>query len=163
MSSNAADFEQFFRPKLISVYETLVQLSPEAWSLVAFGGLFAAITGWRLTRFTNPELPRVSPVVRDFARWFLLYPSVTALTLAAVFWGTFFGLCWTLDSVNQGIRQMGLEIVSILVGAVVAMPLSALVYYLLIPSFEHPAKTLADPSAKIPLIESYDPERYFHV
>jgi hypothetical protein len=45
----------------------------------------------------------------------------------------------------------------------VGLFVSAIVYYLLIPLIEKPSVTMANPNAKLKVVDSYDPERYFRV
>lgn len=163
MLNISAGLDHFVRPKLIWLYEVIVRLTPEEWTVAAFLCVMAVIIGWRLTRFTKPEFPRTSQFVRDLAKVVLLYPSLLFLAAAVVVWGAYFGLSWSLDSVLQGVESLSMQIVSVALGGIAGLVISAIVYYFLIPGIELPTQTQADPAAKLPVIRGYDPERYFRV
>ena len=163
MPNVSADLDRFVRPKLIWLYEFIVRLTPEQWTLAALLCVMSVIIGWRLTRFTKPEIPRVSQIVRDFAKVVLLYPSLMFLAAMVLVWSAYFGLSWSLDSVSQGIESLSMQIVSVLIGGFAGLAISAIAYYFLIPGIELPSRTLADPVAKINAVGDYDPETYFHV
>ncbi len=163
MINTQPNLELFIRPKLIWLYEAIVQFTSEEWMALVFFGVIGVTVGWRLKRFTKPEFPLMSQLTRDLARALLLYPALAVLGSAVLTWGVYFALSWTLDAVAQGIGSLSTQIVAVGFGGVVGLFVSAIVYYLLIPLIEKPSVTMADPNAKLKVIDSYDPEGYFRV
>ncbi|HNV58021.1 MAG TPA: hypothetical protein PKH72_00055 [Rhodoferax sp.] len=163
MFNTQSNLEHFIRPKLIWFYEAIVQFTSQEWMAIVFLGVIGIIVGWRLKRFTKPEFPLMSQLTRDLARALLLYPALAVLGSAVLTWAAYFALSWTLDSVAKGIESLSTQIVAVGFGGMVGLFVSAIVYYLLIPLIEKPSVTMANPNAKLKVVDSYDPERYFRV
>ena len=163
MLNSQPNLDHFIRPKLIWLYEAIVQFTPEEWTAMAFFGVLGVIVGWRLKRFTKPEFPTISQLTRDLARAVLLYPALAVLGAAFLTWAAYFGFSWTLDSVTKGIESLSTQIVAVGFGGVVGLFVSAVAYYLIVPLIEKPSVTMADPNGKLKVVDSYDPERYFRV
>jgi hypothetical protein len=157
------DLNRFLWSKLVWVFELIVLLTPDQWTMLCgFAALFG-IVGLRLGRFTKPESPRFSHLIRHASRLFLFWPSVAALGLVALVWAVFFVLCFILNVVPKGLETLHAEILAIGWGMSAGLLSGALAFYWWIPGLEVPAITAAAPDVKLPTIDSYDPEKYFRV
>lgn len=153
----------FLRAKTNATYELIIRLAPIEWMLLCVLIVMTAILGWRLVRFTKPESPRISQLVRHASRVVLLWPSLAALFAASLLWATFFALCFTLSSIPAGFAALHAEIRAIGWGVLIGMFAGAMGFYWLIPGLELPASSSAAPDATPTAMGNYNPEKYFRV
>lgn len=163
MSNFQADLDNFLWSKLIWTFELIERLTPHQWGMVSAAAVLFGLVGLRLSRFTQPEAPRISHFVRHASRLFLLWPSLAVLGLASLMWAGFFVLCYTLNVVPKGWSTVHDEVLAIAWGVSSGLVLGALAFYWWIPGLEVPTVTAAAPDVKSPEMGNYDPEKYFRV
>jgi hypothetical protein len=161
MPNDLTKFEQFLWSQMVWIYELIVRLTPDEWTMVIGFIMLTGNAGLRLRRFTRPETPRSSQFIRHAARALFLWPSLVALVLVALLWAAFYALCHFLDVTAKGLIALHSHNVAMVWGIASGSLAGGLIYYRLIPGLELPSVTLAAPNAKLPAMESYDPEKLF--
>lgn len=145
------------------IYHYFYLLSPLLWGCSITIAATLALAGLRLTRFSHPHIPRLSQAIRHVSYPLLFWPSLIALIVSLLGWGFLLGMSKEHHIFDRVWLGMASRLQSIGIGAGAGILVGGGFFYWLIPGWERPAVSAADPDAAVPVIRDYDPERYFDV
>ena len=134
-----------------------------AWALAGLALVFFQLLGWRLSRFSRPTSPRGSLMIRHAVRPLLLWPASISSLVVFLGWFALFGLGNQYGVLSQIWQAVRLHFLGFGLGAVLGLLLGGLFYYWLIPGWETPTSSFADPNTAMAQRRNYDPERFFRV
>ena len=137
--------------------------SPWMWAVGAALLIALVISALRLTKFSNPNAPRWSQVIRHGSLPFLLLPGLLGIGAALLSWVALLWLAHDRNVLDQVWATVELRVKASSMGAGVGLLIGAGFFYMWIPGWERPAASASDPDASVPTIGDYDPERYFRV
>jgi hypothetical protein len=145
------------------LYGQALFLTPLQWGLVSTCAVCCAISGWRLARFSHPEYPRWSALLRHATRVFMLWSSL--ISIATVFLGclALFALSLCLDLSHNLWDVLRPRTQALEWGIATGLFFGGWFFYYLIPGWELPVVTAAAPDAAMSTTGNYDPERFFRV
>lgn len=152
---------------LIQVFQLIFNgfyaLSQVWWSIATAILLAACIAGLRIARFSNPNIPRWSQLIRHAATPLMCWPSTLLLGAVVLGWSILFTIANERGILIWMWLEMGSRLKGVGVGLAVGALLGGIIFYWLIPGLERPAKTEASPETKLLPSKNYDPEGYFRV
>lgn len=143
--------------------QTLSIPSPLMWAVGVAVFVVLMITSLRLIKFSNPNYPRWSQAIRHGALPFLTLPGLLGVGAALLGWVAILWLAHDRNVLSQVWVDVALRLKATGVGAFVGLLIGAIFFYALIPGWERPAASVANPDSPVPTIDDYDPERYFRV
>ena len=161
MSNSLSKYTDVLQPQLEWIVDAIQWVGPDEWTLVVGVLVMMAAVGWKLKNFSKPEWRFWGPIIRDFSKPILFWPSLLGLILVTLMWAFFFMICYVLDVLPQAVVELRREIVGAGFGVIGGLVPSAIFVYALIPIVELPDITTAHPDAVVRAQENYNPERYF--
>lgn len=161
MTNSLSTHTDVMQPQLDWIVDAIQWLTPDEWTLVVGGLVMLTAMGWRLKNFSKPEWRFWGPIIRDFSKPILIWPSLLGLLCVILMWAFFFMICYALEVLPERAIELRREIVGAGFGAIGGLVPSAIFVYGLIPIIELPDITTAHPDGVVRAQENYNPENHF--